>query len=295
MKFGVTVPKKVEEAKLLDIENGNNLRQKAITKEHSKVIVAFMLLEDNKPLPVGSTKIPSHFIFDVKFDLTRKARLVTGGHRHKDTPVHSSYSSVVSIDSVIISFLLAALNDLDILAGDMGNAYLNASCKEKVHVIVKGDLFGPEHEGKRAVIVRALYGLKSAGNAWRHHLANEIRNTLRCIPCKADQDIYMKPKTKNDGTTYYLHIVVYVDNILCIEENPKETMSRIGEIYRMKEDSVGPPRIYLGANIKKWNLQSEDRSISQCWALSSEGYAIEAICIVSALMKKTQSTIYLDT
>ena len=50
-------------------------------------------------------------------------------------------------------------------------------------------------------------------------------------------------------------------------------MGRIKKIYRMKEDSVGPPKTYLGANIKKWNLQDEHGSNYQCWALSSEVYA----------------------
>ena len=81
-------------------------------------------------------------------------------------PAQSTYASVVSRDSVRIGFLIAALNDLDILAGDIGNAYLNAPCKEKVHVTIVDDLlFGPEHRNKTAVIVRALYGLKSADNS----------------------------------------------------------------------------------------------------------------------------------
>ena len=47
------------------------------------------------------------------------------------------------------------------LAVDIGNAYLNALSKERVHVTCGAELFGPEGEGKTAVIDRALYGLKS--------------------------------------------------------------------------------------------------------------------------------------
>jgi len=61
--------------------------------------------------------------------------------------------------------MLAALNELDILMGDIGNAYLNAPNKERVHVICGPELFGPENQGEKAVIVRALYGLKTAGNS----------------------------------------------------------------------------------------------------------------------------------
>ena len=57
-------------------------------------------------------------IFDVKMDLTRKARFVAGGHQ-TDPPKESTYSSVVSRDSIRIAFTLAALNDLDVLSADV--------------------------------------------------------------------------------------------------------------------------------------------------------------------------------
>ncbi len=41
---------------------------------------------------------------------------------------------VVSEESVRIAFLHAAFNDLDILRCDVSNAYLNASCREKLWV-----------------------------------------------------------------------------------------------------------------------------------------------------------------
>ena len=46
-------------------------------------------------------------------------------------PSSMTYASVVSRESVRISFLLAALNNCEILAGDIGNAYLNAYTSEK--------------------------------------------------------------------------------------------------------------------------------------------------------------------
>ena len=46
-----------------------------------------------------------------------------------------TYSSVVSCESVRIAFTAAALNDLDVLIADIGNAYLNADCREKVYSI----------------------------------------------------------------------------------------------------------------------------------------------------------------
>ena len=81
---------------------------------------------------VGHQEIRCHMIFDIKMDgrFTRKARYVAGGHT-TDPPSSITCSSVVSRDSIIIVFTLAALNDADIRAADVGNAYLNAKCREK--------------------------------------------------------------------------------------------------------------------------------------------------------------------
>jgi hypothetical protein len=70
---------------------------------------------------------------------------------------------------VRIVLTLAALNDLDVMMGDIENDYLTAPITEKVSTVI-----GPESgddAGKRALIVRALYGLKSAGAALRNNLA----------------------------------------------------------------------------------------------------------------------------
>ena len=286
MKFGIDVPTTVLEANRLDTTNKNDLWAKAIEKELKNVIVAFQLLEHDELIPVGSKEISYHFIFDVKFDLTRKARLVADGHRHKDVPSHLTYSSVASRESVRMGFLLAALNDLDIMACDIGNAYLNAPNREKVHVTVGAELFGKEHEGKKAIIVRALYGLKSAGAAWRSMFANAIQHELGYHSCPADPDVWMKAKVKKNGEKYYSYIIVYVDDVLCIDETPKQIISHIADLFRIKEGSDEVPKIYLGANIRKWNVTDEDGKESQCWAMSSHSYAKEAVRVVEAQMLK---------
>jgi hypothetical protein len=89
--------------------------------------------------------------------LRRNARYVADEHM-TDPPTSITYASVVSRESVRIAFMYAALNDLDVQAADIQNAYLTSPCDEKVWTIL-----GPEFEGKCAIIVRSLYGLKSSG------------------------------------------------------------------------------------------------------------------------------------
>ena len=290
MKFGVKIPATVEEAEKFDQENGNTLWTNSINKELKNVIVAFKLLQDGEVPPVGSKEIPYHFIFDVKFDLSRKARLVAGGHKHKDVPSYESYSSVVSRDSVRIIFMLAALNNLKIKSADIGNAYLNAPNKERVHVKCGKELFGTEAEGNYAVIVRALYGLKSAGNAWRHHFSSYLRDVLGYTMTQADNDVYMKAVTRQDGTKYYSYLVVYVDDILCCHHDPDLIMKRINGDFRLKGDLIEDPHMYLGNDVRKWNFTNHDGSDSDCWALGSKTYVSEALRICDKLMKEHNLT-----
>ena len=109
--------------------------------------------------PVRLKKITCHLIFDIKLDLTRKARYVAGGHL-TDPPVSMTCSSVFARESVRIAFLVAALNNLSVLARSVQNACLNAPTKEKVYFIAGKEW--KADEGKVVVIVRALYGLKSS-------------------------------------------------------------------------------------------------------------------------------------
>ena len=75
--------------------------------------------------PKDHTMIRVHIIFDVKQDGRRKARLVAGGHLTGPN-MDTYYSSVVSLRSMRMVIFLSELNDLELCAGDIGNAYLEA-------------------------------------------------------------------------------------------------------------------------------------------------------------------------
>eukprot|EP00978_Attheya_sp_CCMP212_P035529 scaffold155062_cov24-Attheya_sp.AAC.1 len=117
-------------------------------------------------------------------DFTWKARFVAGGH-FTDPPASITYSSVVARDFVRIAFMIAALNNLSVLVADVGNAYLNAPCGEKIW-FTAGKEFG-SRAGTKIVLVRALYGLKTSGAAWRAHISGNMRE-LGFEPSDADPD-----------------------------------------------------------------------------------------------------------
>jgi hypothetical protein len=152
-------------------------------------------MEKNQPPPTYQ-EIRYHMIFDDKMeDFRRRARFVAGGHT-TDTPNAMAYTSVVTRESVKTALTQAALNDLDVKMADIENAYLTAPITEKVWAV-----FGPEFvddAGKGALIVRALYGLKSAGAAFRNHLA-ECMKHFGWHPCCTDRDFWMKAETRPDN------------------------------------------------------------------------------------------------
>ena len=78
-------------------------------------------------------------------------------------------------------FLVAALNGLKVLSTDVGNAYLNAECREKVHVKCGKELFGPEHEGKYTVIALAVYGLMVSLTQVPEGMGRQVPSQARCI------------------------------------------------------------------------------------------------------------------
>ena len=80
-----------------------------------------------------------------------------------------TYSKVVTRETVYIGFTMAVLHDLEVKAADVLNAYVTAPNHEKKWTVL-GPEFGDD-AGKSAMIVRALWGLKSAGASFRAHLA----------------------------------------------------------------------------------------------------------------------------
>ena len=115
-----------------------------------------------------------------------------------------------------IAFTIAAFNGVDVCAADIRNAYLQAPSSRKDYIIC-GVEFGFEHEGKVALIHRALYGGKTAGKDFRNHLRSCMRH-LDFVSCLMDPDIWMRQAVKSDRTEYYEYILLYTNDVLCVYE-----------------------------------------------------------------------------
>ena len=128
---------------------------------------------------------------------------------------------------------------------------LTSPITEKAQTVL-GKEWGPS-DGKKATILRALYGLKSAGAAFHKHLA-DCMTVLGYKYCLAHHDLCYKGTVDLDGDKYYSYILCYVDNILVVHHDVMPIMKKINKLFLLKPDYVGDPNMYLGDKIKYHNI-----------------------------------------
>ena len=100
-KFGIRIPRSVEEAPQIDKETGTTSSRDAIEKEMKKVRIAFEAWDGtveqarSKKYLIGYQYIKCRFNFEVKPYFRGKARFIAGEHM-TDPSDTLTYSSVVS-------------------------------------------------------------------------------------------------------------------------------------------------------------------------------------------------------
>ena len=99
---------------------------------------------------------------------------------------------------------------------------MQAPSSEKYYVICEKE-FSLEHEGKIALIRRALYGGKLAGRDFWTHLRSCI-NFLGFKSCQANPDIWMIEATNTDGTDYWEYVILYMDAFLVVSDHSENML-----------------------------------------------------------------------
>lgn len=159
-----------------------------------------MSLNVDEHVPPGYKFIKCHMNFEVKMDFMRKAWFLAGGHM-TDPPPFLTYSSIVSRDGVHIGFTLAALNNLDLISIDIGNAYLQAETKAKVYMIA-GPEFG-KMQGFKTLIIWALCGLNQV----------ELHGTITLLTICKIKGLHLVMLIQMYGFTLLLsHVVINIMN-----------------------------------------------------------------------------------
>ena len=125
--------------------------------------------------------------------------------------------------------------------------------------------------------------MKISGVAFRSLIAETLHD-LGYILSYADGDVWMRPAVKPDKFEYYEYVLCYVDDILSISHYPNRTMDGIKETFKLKDDKVSEPEIYLGAELSKLDNIDGD----ECWTASSDKYCQAAVKNVEDILLKQQ-------
>ena len=162
-----------------------------------------------------------------------------------------AYSGVVSMETIRVAFLLAAMNDLEICAADISTAFLYGKTRERVY-ICGGKEFG-KNQGKVYLIDKGLYDLQPSAARFHDKLASSLRK-MGYKPCKADFDLWMC-----DKDDHYEYIAVYVDDLLVFSKDPIKVIETLRTEYDLK--GVGLPEYYLRGDVDIMNSSPSTKDI----------------------------------
>ena len=123
-QFGFKVPSNSDESIKIDNKGGETYWKYKINKEIDNSHIFFNFFIPNDNLLPGYKEVSCRLFSDMKSDGNRKSCCIVGIHLAWP-PYSMMYVSVFSRDSVRIDFIVTALNDLDVLAGDIQNPYLS--------------------------------------------------------------------------------------------------------------------------------------------------------------------------
>ena len=262
-KHGICIPKGIDQALEFDKrykDNPNKYKallgertwEAALKKEKDRFYTtgigknqepALRVLTHDEHPPRGSQNVRCFWIFDVKPDMTLKARWVAGGNTVDSFGATSS--TVMSMTSVRILFIQAQKDGQKILSGDLSNAYLHARTDQLVHTTL-GKEWGAD-SGKTVLIVKAMYGLRTSGRRF-HLYVEKSMYEMGWQPSRGDRDVWMR---YNKGSGRYDYVGFYVDDLLCIGKEPERIIDELKEYFTFK--IAGPPDRFLGMDIRTVN------------------------------------------
>ena len=78
------------------------------------------------------------------------------------------------LEAIQMGFIIAQMHNLKCVADDVGNAFLTSYTTENLFIIA-GPEFGPDLEGKCMILVRSVYGTRSAAARFHESLSAKLR------------------------------------------------------------------------------------------------------------------------
>ena len=76
-------------------------------------------------------------------------------------------------------------------------------------------------------------------------------------PCLDNPYLWMRPiKRSSDDFEQYEYVLLYVDDILAIGDDPTEVLQKINKYFGLNPNSLSGPNIYFGAKLKPMRMNN---------------------------------------
>jgi len=241
--------------------------------------------------PSGCRVIKNRWVFDVKPDGRKRARLVAKGFSQiEGMDFDQIFSPVVRFETVRLILALAALEGWYTSGLDVRNAYLYGELDEEIYMEQPEGFHakGMEREKHVLRLRRALYGLKQAGLAWWRVLKKSMEE-LGFVNLDSDAGLFM---CLDEASQTFVIAVVYCrrryipwTKETCCRHHEAEVHETLGVTRPRRIDRVPPyedwscwskhlsrPSAVLADRPRMlWNAERESRSYSSpCWLCADE-------------------------
>jgi len=203
---------------------------------------------DLTPRPKGRKVIKNRWVFDVKDDGHKRARLVAKGFRQVEGLDYDQvFSPVVRFETVRLILAMAALENWVAYGLDVRNAYLYGELDEEIYMEQPEGFRVPGKEDFVLRLRRALYGLKQAGLAWWRALKQSMEE-LGFTSLTSDAGVFIY--RSKDGS--FVIAIVYVDDaIFCGSSIPLVQKMKEAFMKRWETRDLGEITEFLRMHITR--------------------------------------------
>lgn len=191
-------------------------------------------------LPEGQTAIETKWIFKIKEDGTKKARLVARGFQEPYKSDELSYAPVCRMSTIRMLLSVSVQNNWNLKQIDVPTAFLNSKLKHDVYIKVPEGL---ECKERTLKLNRALYGLRSAPKVWNDKFS-EVMMRLGFRRSKYDFCLYCKDD---------VYLVLFVDDALITGDDCQIEKLLVDLHRELKIKALGNVSSFLGMQINKTN------------------------------------------
>ena len=199
-------------------------------------------------LPSNKKPIANRWVFDIKADGRKRARLVAKGFQQKEgIDYNAIFSPVIRYETVHLMFALGALENWHFEALDVKTAFLYGTLDEEVYMKQPEGFVIRGKENKVLRLKKAIYGLKQASHSWWEELKTSM-SQLGFKHTQSDAGVFARNYKNGDK----IIVIVYVDDALFASSNKKLALEAKSQFMKKWEcRDLGEAKEFLGMKIRQ--------------------------------------------